>query len=50
MDTFYNQTESSLKKSISKFLNEIFDVGITYSKSDLDLLTELYKLIEKNSE
>jgi len=50
MDTFYNQTESSLKKSISKFLNEIFEVGMTYSKSDLDLLTELYKLIEKNSE
>jgi hypothetical protein len=50
MDTFYNQTESSLKKSISKFLNEIFEIGITYSKSDLDLLTELYKLIEKNSE
>lgn len=50
MDTFYNQTESNLKKSISKFLNEIFEVGMTYSKSDLDLLTELYKLIEKNSE
>lgn len=50
MDTFYNQTESNLKKSIPKFLNEIFEVGMTYSKSDLDLLTELYKLIEKNSE
>jgi hypothetical protein len=50
MDTFYNQNESNLKKSIPKFLNEIFDVGMTYSKSDLDLLTELYKLIEKNSE
>jgi len=50
IDTFYNQTESNLKKSISKFLNEIFEVGITDSKSDLDLLTELYKLIEKNSE
>jgi hypothetical protein len=50
IDTFYNQTESNLKKSISKFLNEIFEVGMTYSKSDLDLLTELYKLIEKNSE
>ena len=50
MDTFYNQTESNLKKSIPKFLNEIFEIGITYSKSDLDLLTELYKLIEKNSE
>jgi len=49
-DTFYNQKESNLKKSIPKFLNEIFEVGMTYSKSDLDLLTELYKLIEKNSE
>ena len=29
---------------------DIFDVGISYSKSDLDLLTELYKLIEKNTE
>jgi hypothetical protein len=48
MDTFYNQTESNLKQSIPKFLNEIFEIGITYSKSDLDLLTELYKLIEKN--
>jgi hypothetical protein len=50
IDTFYNQKESNLKKSISKFLNEIFEVGMTYSKSDLDLLTELYKLIEKNSD
>jgi len=50
IDTFYNQTESDLKTSIPKFLNEIFEVGMTYSKSDLDLLTELYKLIEKNSE
>jgi hypothetical protein len=50
MDTFYNQNESKLKSSIPKFLTEIFEVGLTYSKSDLDLLTELYKLIEKNSE
>ena len=49
-DTFYNQKEDRLKDSIPKFLSDIFDVGQTYSKSDLDLLTELYKLIEKNSE
>ena len=29
---------------------EIFDTEITFSKSDLDLLTELYKLMEKNME
>jgi hypothetical protein len=50
MDTFYNQKEDSVRESIPKFLREIFDVGNMYSKSDLDLLTELYKLIEKNSE
>ena len=50
METFYNQNDVKIKNSIPKFLSEIFDVTMTYSKSDLDLLTELYKLIEKNSE
>jgi hypothetical protein len=47
-DTFYNQSKESIKHSIDKFLNEIFDTEVTFSKSDLDLLTELYKLMEKN--
>ena len=50
MNTFYNQNEEKIKDSIPKFLMDIFDVGVSYSKSDLDLLTELYKLIEKNTE
>jgi len=50
IDTFYNQSIESVRKSIPKFLTEIFDTDITYSKSDLDLLTELYKLMEKNME
>ena len=50
METFCNQNEVRIKNSIPKFLSDIFDVTMTYSKSDLDLLTELYKLIEKNSE
>jgi hypothetical protein len=50
IETFYEQKEKTIKNSISKFLREIFDLGLNYSKSDLDLLTELYKLIEKNSE
>ena len=49
-DTFYNQSKESIKHSIDKFLNEIFDTEVTFSKSDLDLLTELYKLMEKNIE
>ena len=50
LETFYNQNEIKIKESIPKFLSDIFDFTMTYSKSDLDLLTELYKLIEKNSE
>ena len=50
MDTFYNQSKESIKHSIDKFLIEIFDTEVTFSKSDLDLLTELYKLMEKNME
>jgi hypothetical protein len=49
-DTFYSQTKESLRGSIGKFLGEIFDTNMSYSKSDLDLLTELYKLMEKNIE
>lgn len=50
MDTFYHQTKESVRQSIPKFLDEIFDTEVTFSKSDLDLLTELYKLMEKNME
>jgi hypothetical protein len=48
MDIFYNQTKESIKSSINTFLNEIFDTEMVFSKSDLDLLTDLYKLMEKN--
>jgi hypothetical protein len=48
MDSFYNQRENRIKESISRFLNEIFDTNMVYSRPDLDLLTELYKLMEKN--
>jgi hypothetical protein len=50
MDSFYNQRENKIKESISRFLNEIFDTNMVYSRPDLDLLTELYKLMEKNME
>lgn len=50
MDSFYNQSETKIKESITRFLNEIFDTNMVYSKPDLDLLTELYKLMEKNME
>lgn len=50
MDTFYNQPEKSVKESIPVFLDEIFDIYKPFSKSDLDMITEMYKLMEKNVE
>ena len=49
-DTFYNQKEKNLKDAIPFFLSEVFQVDKPFSKSDLDILTELYKLLEKNLE
>jgi hypothetical protein len=48
MDTFYNPTEKSLKIGISDFIYDIFDIDKSFSKSDLDLLTEFYELLDKN--
>lgn len=50
MDSFYNQPEGSVKKTIPSFIDDVFDVEKTFTKSDLDILTELYKLMDKNIE
>ena len=49
-ETFYHQKEESVRIAIPDFLDEVFDVERPFSKTDLDLLTELYKLLEKNIE
>lgn len=48
MDTFYNPNEKSVREAIPNFLSDVFDVEKAFTKSDLDILTELYKLLEKN--
>jgi len=49
-DSFYNQKEGNIKSAISNFITEVFNIEKPFSKSDLDILTELYKLLEKNIE
>jgi hypothetical protein len=49
-DVFYNQTNQTVKQSISYFLNDIFSREKGFSKSDLDLFTEIYKLLDINIE
>jgi hypothetical protein len=47
MDTFYTHTDKLVKESIPTFIFEVFDINKPFSKSDLDILTELYKMLEK---
>ena len=48
MGTYYNNTDKSVKESIPSFLFEIFGVNEPFTKADLDILTELYKMLEKS--
>lgn len=49
-DVFYNQTNQSVRKSVSQFLGDLFSREKGFSKSDLDLFTEIYKLLDSNVE
>jgi hypothetical protein len=47
MEVYYNQQDDIIKNSIKKFIDELFDKTIPFTKSDLDLYTEIYKLLDK---
>lgn len=50
IETFYKPKDISLKKAIPNFFEDVFNLDTPFTKSDLDLLTELYGLISKNKE
>jgi hypothetical protein len=45
-DTFYGS--KNLKIAIPDFLEDVFNLEKPFTKSDLDILTEVYHLLEKN--
>lgn len=47
-DSFYNQKNSDVKKSVPIFVKDLFDVDKIFVKSDLDILTEIYKIFNRN--
>jgi hypothetical protein len=47
-ETFYNQRDYKVKKSIGKFLTDLFDNKKTFTKSDLDMVLTIYKILDKN--
>lgn len=48
VDTYYSPKEKNIGEAIPNFIDEIFDMNKDFSKSDLDILTELYSLFDKN--
>ena len=47
-DIFYNQKENKIKSSIGTFFNDLFDRKKPFTKSDLDMISSIYKSLDKN--
>ena len=47
-DIFYNQNEEKVKHSISGFFNDLFDTKKPFTKSDLDMISTIYKHLDKS--
>lgn len=48
LDSFYSQKERNIREAIPEFIEELFNLNKPFAKSDLDILTEIYKLLNKN--
>lgn len=48
IDVFYNQKEEKIKQLIKSFFLELFDMNTPFSKSDLDIVSLIYKNLDKN--
>ena len=48
LDTFYNQKNNDIKNSINNFFDELFDIEKPFTKSDLDMISSIYKALDKN--
>jgi len=47
-DIFYNQKEEKIKNSVNDFFSQLFDIEKPFTKSDLDIMSVIYKLLDKN--
>ena len=47
-ETFYKQKIKEVKMSLHKFFDEVFNLDKSPTKSDLDLLTSIYKSLDKS--
>jgi len=50
LEIFYSKKNKIDNVDISKFVSELFSIDGDFSKADLEILTELYKVLDKNIE
>ena len=48
IDIFYNQSDVKIRHSIGSFFNDLFDTKKPFTKSDLDMIATIYKVLDKN--
>ena len=48
MDVYYNQKEENVKNNVKLFLTQLFNPKTLFSKSDLDMISIIYKNLDKN--
>lgn len=49
-EVFYNQKEDKVRKSIGVFFSELFDMKKSFTKSDLDMIGVIYKILDRSLE
>jgi hypothetical protein len=47
-DIFYNQPEDKIRNSIGNFFNDLFDREKPFTKSDLDMIATIYKILDRS--
>lgn len=47
-ETFYNQKNEDIRNSINDFFTDLFDTKKPFTKSDLDMISSVYKVLDKN--
>ena len=47
-EVFYHQKNEKVRSSIGKFFKELFNVKKSFTKSDIDMVSTIYKVLDKN--
>ena len=47
-EVFYEQKDIEVRESISPFLTQLFDLNRVFTKSDLEMFTDMYKVLERS--